>query len=958
MAKRLTKSNPGFLSDQELAESFCVRMVDLQLIVNVLRESTGNSNPHLIVIGARGSGKTTLLLRVSVEVKRDPSLCSKWFPIIFPEENYGIATCGEFWLQCLASLADQAPRMPEAPDLHLTLQELQEVQDDRTLADRCLAKVLDFADSEGKRLFLIVENLNTMFDEIRDPDFGWQLRKTLQDEPRIFLMGSATSRFNEIDNSSRALYDFFQIHTLNPLNTASCATLWTSVAKKDVEQRSIRSLEILTGGNPRLIATLAQFGVRLSFHSLMSDLLGLVDDNTEYFRSHLKSIPPQERRVYVSLVALWKPATAKQVAVGARLPTSQCSSLLRRLVGRGIVSRVGGTQWRREYYPAERMCSIYYLLRRDRGKNRAVKALVSFMKSYYSERRGIQIRTSGETTILDKALWPMRQVAFRQLSLSVRPNDRAIQTEKAMLATKPMIDDVGPSLNRSEIGPAAKSVDDTLPDTAALVGRARQLLENKCYKQAMEVCERCEVNLNQNRCARSVELKVGVLLIKAISLDRLGCREDSINVINEASTYFDDADSPRMVKMLGELYVLKVRLLVQAKRPAEVLDVCEAFEDRFDASPRLATDSQRAEVLLAKSMALMKIDRLHDAATILDQLIRRYESHDSVEVQESVARALLGRGELLEKANYLEEACIAFDALSDRFGSNDTPDIVVIVATSMLRKGIVLWNDGRFNEASNLYKRTALFLNLYRPYPASGLAYIADIYWANSLDILGQPIEARARYDAVIARSIQQNTDTMDEISVTALVNMANSLVRSNQTKEAVDVYRTAVHQFCDRESKCIVEKVQWALIGKGACELTIGRIEAAIESTGKVLLGKVVSVSKIDIIARLLRAEAFIESGDDVALKLELSTMLKLLPSFESVPQIAIDGLMAFAVRLGFARVLDLIEKSSSRVILLPLLTALRLELGVGSRVAKEVDEVAGDIREHLDRLRDLAGS
>ena len=400
MARKIKKYNPGFLTDQELVDSFCVRTGEFALLVEAIRESTGNSNPHAIVIGPRGSGKTTLLLRVAAEVRRDPALSAVWFPVVFAEESYEVSTCGEFWLQCLFNLANQAPCDETSTDLHRTYEELQSFADDRILADLCLAAVLDFADSQSKRLVLFVENLNTMFHDIGDPEVGWQLRKTLQCEPRIFLIGSATSRFEEIDNSKRALYDLFQVHTLKRLDTESCVNLWRSVSDRAIDKRAIRSLEILTGGNPRLLAIVAEFGSRLSFRELMDDLLDLVDDHTEYFRSHLEALGVQERRVYLALAMLWKPATAKEVSVLARLPTSHCSALLKRLVDRGAVIHSRGIPRRREYYLAERMYNIYYLLRRGRGTNRIVEALVRFMSSFYSDSEllGIVERITAEAT--------------------------------------------------------------------------------------------------------------------------------------------------------------------------------------------------------------------------------------------------------------------------------------------------------------------------------------------------------------------------------------------------------------------------------------------------------------------------------------------------------------------------------------------------------------------------------
>ena len=211
MAVPIRKYNPGFLSDEELVALFCVRTTEFGLLLEALRQSTDSSNQHQLVIGPRGSGKTTLLLRVAVEVRRDPLLAAHCFPIVFAEESYEISTMGEFWLECLTLLATQVPSGDNASDLHRTVHELRAIRDDRTLGDRCLGAILDFADCHGKRLLLLIENLNMLFRDMTDRDAGWRLRKILQTEPRIIAFASATTRFAEIDlriarymNSSRS----------------------------------------------------------------------------------------------------------------------------------------------------------------------------------------------------------------------------------------------------------------------------------------------------------------------------------------------------------------------------------------------------------------------------------------------------------------------------------------------------------------------------------------------------------------------------------------------------------------------------------------------------------------------------------------------------------------------------------------------------------------------------------
>ena len=284
MALNIKKYNPGFLTDDELISSFCVRMGEFESIIETLGDTGASSNAHTVVIGPRGSGKTHLLLRVASEVRREAALAGL-FPIVFAEESYEVATTGEFWLECLGLLAEQAPAA-ERDDLRLSYHDLRSMplEDDRALAERCLGSLLDFADRQGKRLLLIVENLNMLFAEMADPYMGWRLRKTLQTEPRIFLLGSATSRFAEIDHPEHALYDLFRVITLHPLDTGECEALWSTVSGQPAGTQPVRPLQILTGGNPRLIAVIAGFEAAYSFRELMDNLLDLVDEHTEYFK--------------------------------------------------------------------------------------------------------------------------------------------------------------------------------------------------------------------------------------------------------------------------------------------------------------------------------------------------------------------------------------------------------------------------------------------------------------------------------------------------------------------------------------------------------------------------------------------------------------------------------------------------------------------------------------------------
>ena len=63
----------------------------------------------------------------------------------------------------------------------------------------------------------------------------------------------------------------------------------------------------------------------------------------------------------------------------------------------------------------------------------------------------------------------------------------------------------------------------------------------------------------------------------------------------------------------------------------------------------------------------------------------------------------------------------------------------------------------------------------------------------------------------------------------------------------------------------------------------------------------------------------------------------------------------MEFSIDLGAEAMIEIIQESPSAQLLLPLTTALELELGRKPRVPKEVEEVAGDVRNGLTMLRGL---
>ena len=776
------KYNPGFLSEDELIASFCVRSGELGSLVEVLRECRGNANAHQIVIGPRGSGKTSVLLRVAAEIRRDADLSSRFFPVVFAEESYEVASAGEFWLECLSRIAGQSDRGPDDPGLQRTYEELRSVYEDRTLGERCLGALQDFSDRQGKRLVLIVENLNMMFRDMVDAEAGWKLRHTLQTEARIVLLASATSRFDEIDDPERALYDLFRVLVLRPLDEADSATLWRNVSGQDRARQTIRALQILTGGSPRLLTIMARFGANLSFRELMADLLDLVDDHTEYFKSHLEALAQQERRVYLALADLWKPATAREIADRARLETSKCSAQLNRLVDRGIVEVTGGTARRKLYYLAERLYNIYYLMRRARGPAPMIEALIRFMEAYYSpsELKVLGARMALEAAGFDARTQLLYRTAFDKL------------VELPSLAA-----------HRDELRsllPAAFSglTDDGQPDSAAsasqtkegeLINKGVELARKGRLREALAAWD--EVVQRHGASSEQADLdQVALALINSVkALDGLGRHDEVFAVCDDIVRRFGLSNAPRQVSAAAMALVSKGGLLGLLGRPQAALEAWNEAVRRYGGRDEPLIRNVVVMALNGMGAAYHQIGRSKDAVAAWEKVTPMFREGDGPEIAMLVLGSLVDRGTLLVQMNRPTEALEAWDEALERFANSDQPGVLVRVAEVLVNKGTLLRQLGRMDEALTSWNEVVLRFGT-DDQPVFAMPVLAALVSrAGTFFEAGRAEEGLGVHSELIGRFGSSDEPAVIDLVANSFVNMGAFLARSNRLHEAMEAW-------------------------------------------------------------------------------------------------------------------------------------------------------------------------
>ena len=668
----LRKFNPGtFQPDGEVIRQFVVRHRELGIVLDVVRNNLdAPACQHVLLVAPRGRGKTMLLARVAAEVRTNAALAERLVPVRFMEESQEVFDIGDFWLEALFHLAGETAK--SHPDLS---QELSATHADlanrwrgEDLEDRTRAAVLDAADRLDKKLVLMVENLQTLSRDV-DGDFGWKLRKTLQTEPRIMLFATATSRFAGLDDAGEPFFELFRTVCLEPLDTEECRRVWQMVDGED-RGREIRPLQILTGGNPRLLVIVADFARHRSLRQLMEELVTLIDDHTEYFRGHLEGFAKTERRVYLAVIDLWQPSSTGEVARRARLDVRSVSALLKRLVDRGAVL-VEGSGRKRWYAAAERLYSIYYKLRRQRDEAAVVRGLIDFMVVFYSKD---ELTDMFRLFRAEAAQWPAIREGIKRAMAESPQIHETLQAATLETNASETIERLGDAIKD------ATSKDD--------------------FKKIIEAADRFLGSENANSSPLLDSFVATTLGLKAHAHSKLGETDKQIAVYDEIIRRFEESDE-QLLLQTSVAWAL-VNKGVTYDRLGDSQTAMAAYDtviQRFEESDVPLLQAEAARALFNKGVTYNQLGDLQAAVVAYDTVIRRFEESDVPLLQVEVARALVNRGVTYNQLGDLQAAVVAYDIVIKRFGSSHVSELQTQAAHALFNKGATQVRLGRLQEA-------------------------------------------------------------------------------------------------------------------------------------------------------------------------------------------------------------------------------------------------------------------
>lgn len=384
------KYTPSEMSEAELDATFAAREHTVDYLVeSIQRQTNSGTLSSYIVTGPRGAGKSTVIRMAALRLRRDPELSRAWTTVMFPEEQYGIASLRDFLAAILRELAAGG-----VPGAQAWLGKVESEANDEQSQQFAMTGLREITRQTGRRLVVFVENLNLMLQECLDDQMKGTLRRLLMTDPFMMIVGSSVLVFDSLRNYDEAFFNYFGAVPLDRLNAEQVFELLQRRAqydgnfpflKKAGEQRpKIRAIVHLSGGNPRLVLMLYELLSQSQATSIVECLRRLVDELTPLLKDQMESLPPQQRKIIHALMEKGGTAQPVDLVERTRLPLNAITTQLKRLKDAQVVELLGGGKGRAANYTVpDKLFAIWYQMRYLKPNRSRIERFVEVLRIWF-----------------------------------------------------------------------------------------------------------------------------------------------------------------------------------------------------------------------------------------------------------------------------------------------------------------------------------------------------------------------------------------------------------------------------------------------------------------------------------------------------------------------------------------------------------------------------------------------
>ena len=396
-------------TERELEATFAARAHTLNHLLDLIRGSTRSGRPPgFVVTGPPGAGKTTIVRMAALRIRQDPALSAAWIPAFLPEDQFEVASLRDLLAATLRVLSGQ-----ESSAAGSWLAKVEAEPDEDQSTDLAVTGLGEMARQAGKRLILIVENLDALLERRLGDRMRASLRRLLTTDPVMMLVGSSAHAFDALTRLDEAFFDGFGHVPLSRLTADEAFELLTRRATFDRNGRFLRELPQqhakvravvhLAGGNPRLVLMLYELLSQGQVTTVAQCLRRIVDELTPSFRDAMARLPPQQQRIVHALMEKGGTAQPTDLVAATRLPLNAVTSQLRRLKDARIVEVLGGGKGRAAYYTVpDKLFALWYQLRDVTRNRRRIESFVEVLRIWFEEEdrgqfvRGLSVATPVE----------------------------------------------------------------------------------------------------------------------------------------------------------------------------------------------------------------------------------------------------------------------------------------------------------------------------------------------------------------------------------------------------------------------------------------------------------------------------------------------------------------------------------------------------------------------------------
>ena len=378
-------------TDPELLEAIFVQRESLLAdVLERIKDSAQSGNKHhTLLVGPRGIGKTHFVALVHSRVRKDPEL-EDAVRIAWLNEDETTTSFVQLLVKIYRALAhDYASEFSADWLSNLLNNPPDEVE--RQLM-HCLVQTF-----RVKTLLILVENLDALFDGLRDiGQKKW--RSFMQEHPFTSILATSQQLFQGVQSQNEVFFGFFAPIHLKPLELEDAIQLLSKVAKADEqsdlvaylatpEGRSrVRAIRHLAGGNHRIFIVLSSFITRDTLDDLVEPFEKMADELTPYYQERLRWLSAQQRQVIELLCSHPSPLSPSEVAKQLLAPENSIGTQFKRLTQLKYVKR--SQRGRESLYeltePLMRLAS-------EVKERKPLRLLVSFLRVWYHPEYLFQI---------------------------------------------------------------------------------------------------------------------------------------------------------------------------------------------------------------------------------------------------------------------------------------------------------------------------------------------------------------------------------------------------------------------------------------------------------------------------------------------------------------------------------------------------------------------------------------